>query len=130
MRGLPGLARLLMAPVFVIGGWSTLREPEPRAELAEPVLDAVEQVVPESVQPRRTTLVRANAVAQILGGLALPFDALAGPASGLLALTLVPATLGGHRFWEETEPEQRAEQEFHLLKNLAILGGLLLGARE
>lgn len=124
-------ARALIAPVFVVGGWATIREPESRARLAEPVFEAVEHVVPEPVQPRRTTLVQANAVAQIAGGLAVPFDDLALPATALLALTLVPATLGGHRFWEEEDAERRIQQRFHFLKNLAILGGLIgLAARR
>ena len=120
------LPRVLLAPVFVVGGWSTLQEPKTRAELAEPVLDAVEQVVPEPMQPSRTTMVQANAVAQIVAGIALPFESLAAPAAGILALTLIPATLGGHRFWEEQDPGKRAQQQFHFLKNVAILGGLLL----
>ena len=58
--------------------------------------------------------------------LALPFESFAAPAAGVLALTLIPATLGGHRFWEEQEPGKRAQQQFHFLKNVAIPGGLLL----
>jgi uncharacterized membrane protein YphA (DoxX/SURF4 family) len=45
-----------------------------------------------------------------------------------LATSLVPTTFGGHRFWEISDPAQRAQQQVHFLKNAAILGGLLIAA--
>ena len=50
------------------------------------------------------------------------------PRVAALALcgSIVPTTLAGHRFWEETEPATRAQQRTHFLKNLGLLGGLLL----
>jgi len=119
-------ARPLIGLVFVVGGWSTLQKPEPRIELAEPVLETAEDVIPEPVRPSRRTLVQANAVAQLAAGLALPFRRLTRPAAAVLAVTLAPATLGGHRFWEAENEEEREQQLHHFLKNLAILGGLLL----
>lgn len=45
---------------------------------------------------------------------------------GLLAASLIPATLAGHPFWQETTPASRISQPIHLLKNLGLFGGLLL----
>jgi hypothetical protein len=39
---------------------------------------------------------------------------------------LVPTTLVGHPFWQETDPSTRRGQQTHLLKNLGLFGGLLL----
>ena len=39
----------------------------------------------------------------------------------------MPTTAAGHRFWEETDPEARANQQIHFFKNLSMLGGLILG---
>ena len=38
--------------------------------------------------------------------------------------------MAGHRFWEEDEPEARASQRIHFLKNAAVVGGLILAATD
>jgi uncharacterized membrane protein YphA (DoxX/SURF4 family) len=47
-----------------------------------------------------------------------------------IAATLVPTMAAGHRFWEEDDPEMRAQQRIHFLKNLIMLGGLLMAAGD
>ena len=49
-------------------------------------------------------------------------------ASTVLAATLVPTTVAAHSFWQEQDPEVRAKQKVQFLKNLGLLGGLLLAA--
>ena len=49
-------------------------------------------------------------------------------ASAVLAATLVPTTVAAHSFWQEQDPEVRAKQKVQFLKNLGLLGGLLLAA--
>jgi uncharacterized membrane protein YphA (DoxX/SURF4 family) len=44
----------------------------------------------------------------------------------VLAGSLVPTTLAGHRFWEEDDPKTRAAQQLQFLKNTSMLGGLLM----
>jgi hypothetical protein len=46
--------------------------------------------------------------------------------AAVLASTLVPTTYVGHPFWEEKDAATRAQQRTAFLKNLAVLGGLLL----
>jgi hypothetical protein len=46
----------------------------------------------------------------------------------LLAGSLVPTTLAGHRFWEEKDPAERYRQRGNFLKNVGLLGGLILAA--
>src|SRR5437879_11372038 len=46
MRSIRTLARPLLAGVFIAGGLDVLRNPEPRANVAKPVVDAVASVVP------------------------------------------------------------------------------------
>jgi putative oxidoreductase len=45
------------------------------------------------------------------------------PAVTVLAGSLVPTTLAGHRFWEQDDDAARLGQVIHFLKNLAIMGG-------
>jgi hypothetical protein len=47
-----------------------------------------------------------------------------------IAGTLVPTTLAGHRFWEADEPQTRKQQRIQFLKNLSMLGGLLIAAAD
>jgi uncharacterized membrane protein YphA (DoxX/SURF4 family) len=58
------------------------------------------------------------------GALALGYRPRA--AAAVLASVLVPTTLVGHPFWEETAASGRAAQQTHFLKNLGLFGGLLL----
>ena len=49
-------------------------------------------------------------------------------ASTVLAATLVPTTIAAHSYWNEQDPQVRAQQKVQFLKNLGLLGGLLLAA--
>jgi hypothetical protein len=47
----------------------------------------------------------------------------------LLAGSVIPTTLAGHRYWEiHDDPARRAQQKIHFFKNLGLLGGLMLAA--
>ena len=46
----------------------------------------------------------------------------------VLAASLVPTTYAGHAFWQEHDPAKRAAADQHFLKNLGLLGGLLLAS--
>jgi len=126
---LRALARPMLAVIFVTGGIEVLRKPHPRAEQAAPVIDRVRQAVP--VLPADpVTLVRANAAVHMVAGAMLATGRAPRLAAGLLAASLVPTTIGGHRFWAIDDPVERARQRTHVGKNLAILGGLLLAATD
>jgi putative oxidoreductase len=47
-----------------------------------------------------------------------------------LAVSMVPTTIAGHRFWEIDDPAKRSMHRTHFLKNTAILGGLLVVALD
>jgi putative oxidoreductase len=126
---LRALARPMLAVIFVTGGIEVLRKPHPRAEQAAPVIDRVRRAVP--VLPADpVTLVRANAAVHMVAGAMLATGRAPRLAAGLLAASLVPTTIGGHRFWAMDDPVERARQRTHVGKNLAILGGLLLAAAQ
>jgi putative oxidoreductase len=52
------------------------------------------------------------------------------PSSLALAVTLVPATLAAHRFWEAENEADRTQKRIHFARNLPILGGLLITAAD
>jgi putative oxidoreductase len=128
------LARPLLASMFVVGGVNALRNAKALAAKAEPVTDqlrpAIEKAVPQaSVLPTDPeSLVRINGGAQVVAGLALATGRLPRISSTVLAATLLPTTVAGHRFWEESDPAARSNQQIHFFKNLSMLGGLILAA--
>jgi len=119
----------MLAAVFIAGGMDVLKNPEPRAKLAKPVVDWVASTV--SIAPRDpVAAVKLNAMVQLGAGGMLAAGILPRLAALALATSVVPTTVAGHRFWEIEDPVQRARQRTQFLKNTAILGGLLLAALD
>jgi putative oxidoreductase len=120
------VARPMLAAIFVGSGIDSLRDPKPRVEKARVVTSKLADAAGLPDNPEQ--LVKVNAGVQVAAGLLLAIGRLPRVAALALAGSIVPTTLAGHRFWEETEPSTRAQQRIHFLKNLGILGGLLLAA--
>jgi putative oxidoreductase len=112
------LARPMLASMFLVGGIDTLRHPQPKVQAAESL----------GLQENTEQVVKANAAAQIVAGLAFATNRLPRLSALILAGSLVPTTAAGHRFWEYGDPAQRADQTQHFVKNLSMLGGLLLAS--
>jgi len=119
------VAHPLLASMFVLRGVDVLRNPSPYALKAQKVTPWVQRVAPQ-LPDDAETLVRINGAAQLAGGLLLATGRVPRVSATVLATSLVPTTLAQHRFWEETEPEAKSNQRRHFVKNVAILGGLLL----
>ena len=109
---------------FVILGAEALREPGRRVEKAAEVGPKLAHALHLPEDP--TTLVRINAGVQVAAGSLLSLGRVPRLCALALAGSLVPTTIAGHPFWEETDKQARAQQKIHFLKNLAMLGGLLL----
>ncbi|GGL30521.1 DoxX family membrane protein [Phycicoccus endophyticus] len=120
------IARPLLASMFVVGGTDQLKHPSAKAEAAGPV---VEKVAPLLRLPEDTELlVRANGLVMVGAGTMLALGRFPRVAAVALAATLVPTTVAAHQYWKEEDPDTRALQRIQLLKNLGLLGGLLLAA--
>ena len=129
MKVVRTIAQPMLAAVFIAGGMDVLKNPEPRAKLAKPVVDWVASTV--SIAPRDpVAAVKLNAMVQLGAGGMLAAGILPRLAALALATSVVPTTVAGHRFWEIEDPVQRARQRTQFLKNTAILGGLLLAALD
>lgn len=75
-------------------------------------------------------VVRANAAAQTLAGVAVVVGPLRRPAALALIGFLIPTTIAGHAFWRVEDPTARKMQQVQFVKNLAMIGGLLAVAAE
>ena len=74
------------------------------------------------------TLVKINGAVQVVAGSMLALGRFPRLSSVLLAASVVPTTLAGHRFWEQTDPDAKSQHKVQFLKNLGLLGGLMLAA--
>lgn len=131
-------ARTMLASYFIVNGVKAVRNPDPLVPAAEPVADRVvplvkkyaPQQVATAIPEDTANLVRANGAAQILGGLALASGMGRRAGALLLAGALVPSTLARHPFWTRTDPEEKALDRSQFLKNVSLLGGVLLAAGD
>lgn len=133
MSPVRSLARVLLSGIFLASGVRQLRNPEQHVQQAKPVTDRItpllEQAAP-TLPSDTETLVRANGAVHLVGGLLLATGHFTRPASLLLAGSLIPTTLAGHPFWTQDDPEARANHQVHFMKNLGLVGGLLLAAAD
>lgn len=109
------IARACLSAIFILGGFGALMEPGQRVKALSNV------GLPES-----ETLVRINGLAMLVGGICLLLGILPRLTALMLAGTLIPTTLAGHAFWKETDEKARMMHQIHFLKNVGLLGGLIL----
>ena len=129
------IARPMLASMFVVGGLNAVRNADKLSAAARPVTEKVVPLVQKAVPSvpiptDPTTLVRINGAAQLLAGLALATGRAPRLSAGVLALTLLPTTAAGHRFWEESDPTARGTQRIHFFKNVSMLGGLIIAGLD
>lgn len=126
------IARPLLASMFFVGATSALKNSEALAAKAKPVADKLtpllQRAVPLPVPSDPQMMVRINAVAQLAAAAALATGRAPRISSAVLAASLVPTTLAGHPFWNETDPGARANQRIHFFKNVSMFGGVLLAS--
>ena len=129
MTVLRAFARPMLAAIFIVQGFDTLRRPERVAKQAEPVVRQLAERVPAvPAEPERA--VRLNGAIQMTAGVLLAMGRFPRLSALAIAGTLVPTTLAGHRFWEAEAQETQAQQRIHFLKNMAMFGGLLIAAGD
>ena len=120
------IARPMLAAVFVTGGLDTLLHPGQRAKMAAPLVTRL--AGPLNLPDDPEMLVRANGATMVAAGSMLALGKFPRVASIALACALVPTTYTAHAFWTIKDPALRAQQKTHFLKNVGLLGGVLLAA--
>jgi uncharacterized membrane protein YphA (DoxX/SURF4 family) len=126
------IARPLLATPFIYGGISALRKPQDRVPGARPVVDKITETadkqLPVQLPKDVEQYVKLNAGVQVGAGALLALGRLPRLSALALAGSTVPTTLAGHRFWDEQDPKVQFEKIAHFVKNVGMLGGLLLAA--
>jgi putative oxidoreductase len=109
------IGRLLLASIFISGGSLAFINPGPRA------INVARAGIP---QAHLATIL--NGAIMVVAGSALALNLSPKLAAAILAGALIPTTLVGHPFWREQDATAHTGQRAHFMKNLAMLGGLLL----
>lgn len=125
------IARPMLASAFFLGATNALKNADrlaPKAaKLSDRVAPLAQRVAPAAPVPTDAkTYVRLNAGVQLVAAAALATGRAPRLASSVLAASMVPTTLVGHAFWEETDPVAKRTQRLQFFKNTSVIGGLLL----
>ena len=126
-------ARPMLASMFIVGGIDSVRNAKAKVGAAQPVTDAVVPLLQRAVPQLPSdpeTLIRINGAVQVAAGLALASGRMPRLSSAVLAASLAPTTAAGHRFWERSDPAERAQQRVHFFKNVSMLGGLIIASGD
>jgi putative oxidoreductase len=128
MSPLRRLARPLLAVSFVAEGTKGLMDPGAKRAAVERVADDLGSNPREATGLGPEDLARITGGVQVSAGSLLALNRLPRLSAALLAASLVPSTAGEHRFCEAGDKAERQRQQTLFLKNLGLLGGLLIAA--
>jgi putative oxidoreductase len=119
MSFVKSLGHIFLGTMFITGGWGAFKNPGGR----------VEKVANVGISRAKEATI-LNGAAMMVAGSALALDIAPKLASVILLGSLIPTTYIGHPFWKEETPAGRAGQKIQFMKNLAMIGGLLLVLQE
>lgn len=126
------IGRVFLVIIFVYSGVTKLVDIGGTAKMIEQVLTVPAQVAPYTAQLEQATGMRtpnilaiAAGALEVVGGLMIAFNIGARWFAALLILFTVAATGLGHQFWLKAGEAMR-EDVVSVLRNLAIVGGLLM----
>lgn len=113
-RVMPLIGRILISVIFILSGLMKLESWSSSAAF-----------LASKHFPIASAMLAGAVIVEILGGLCVLFGFKARVASFIMFLYLIPTTLIIHDFWT-MQGAMRADNHIHFLKNLAIMGGLLM----
>jgi putative oxidoreductase len=108
------LGRLLISPIFLFSGFSKLA-----------MYSQVVGFAAAKGMPMPEIAIALAAATEIICGLAVLIGLKTRAAAWLLFLYLIPTTLIFHNFWASSGAEHQ-EQMLNFVKNVTIMGGLLI----
>ncbi|HET9877390.1 MAG TPA: DoxX family protein [Mycobacterium sp.] len=130
------IARPLLAVAFVGQGLESLRNPKAAADTARPTLEGLSRL-PTPLSAKVPTdggrvegFALTIAAVQVGAGALLVSGKLPRIASAALACTVLPGRVGAHMFWNEDDPERKAQQRRDFLTDVSLLGGLMIASAD
>jgi putative oxidoreductase len=116
---LKALGHILLGSMFIFGGWNAFKSPGGRVKRVE------DAGIPA---PHSATVL--NGAVMAVAGTTLAAGVLPKLSAIALIGSLIPTTYVGHPYWQEEDAATRTLQQNNFLKNVAMLGGLLLVLTE
>lgn len=109
------IGRLIFGGYFIMSAWGHFKNLEMLTGYAQ------SKDVPS---PRAAVFM--TGVLMLLGGLGIVFGIAPEASLTLLIIFLVPVSFKMHAFWKETDPNAKIMQQIQFMKNMALLGALLM----
>ena len=113
-RIMPLVGRILISVIFLLSGFGKLTSWSSSAAF----LAARHFPIPSA-------MVAGAVIVELIGGLCLVFGFKARIVAFIMFLYMIPTTLIFHNFWA-LQGAARGDNQIHFLKNVAIMGGLLM----
>ena len=107
-------ARVLLMTLFLVTGYTKLTN-----------FSATTAYMAATGLPLPQVTAALAVAVELFGGLALVVGVFTRPLALLYVVFTLASALEGHRFWAKAGPERQA-QKINFLKNVSIMGGLLL----
>jgi putative oxidoreductase len=121
-------ARIFTGSSYAILGYDAFRAPGARVQQAAETLALLRRVLP--LPEDDVIVVRGNGAIQAACGLLLASGRCPRLAALAIAGSLISTTVAGHAFWKLEDPAARKAQRTQFVKNMAMLGGLLLAVTD
>ncbi len=109
------IGRIIFGGYFIMNAWNHFKNVEALTGYAQ------FKGVPS---PKAAVLV--GGVLLLLGGLGMVFGVAPEASLATLIIFLVPVTIKMHAFWKETEPTAKMNERITFMKNMALVGALLM----
>jgi putative oxidoreductase len=109
------IGRILFVLVFLFSG-STIHLLQAKQGIAYARMYGV---------PAPEVTVPLTGLMAVLGGLSVVLGIWGDLGALLLVAFLLPVAVYMHAFWKETDPQQKANQMAHFMKNISMVGGAL-----
>ena len=124
------IARPLLASVFIVDGWRAVRHPSQEVEHLPQAHAGLSNLADKAPVPLSADLiVRAAGVTKIVAGSLLGLSVAPRAAATVLAVLHLPTVVAANPFWT-SHGQERRDQILGLVRDSAVLGGLLLAAGD
>jgi putative oxidoreductase len=127
------LGRIALVLIFIISGAQKLTDiagtaDQIRSKVGIPVelSDVTSQIEATVGIPIWQVLAIVAAIIEVVGGLLIAFNVLTRTMAVVLLVFTAVTTFYFHDFWNMPAGAERTNNMFHALKNLSLLGGLLM----
>ena len=109
------IGRLIFGGYFIMNAWGHFKH-----------LESITGYAQSKGVPSPRAAVFVSGVLLLLGGLGVVFGIAPEASLALLLIFLVPVTFKMHAFWKETDPNVKMMEQIQFMKNMALVGALLI----